>query len=187
MFECSYLCWNREEVQRSDSPHDRTRSREEVQVRGSAVHTHIRRLQGEHARYDTLTWTSTALCVCVLTSMCVLCRLPYQQHALVHQQRVQCELLSASGLLQPQRSACGARGRSRGHHHGCSSGCPGHGTGQNTDTPRPGSSLSLYLVSTLSNSLTAVCKLAAWFWSGPDEGGPQDLQSESQLRGHQEQ
>lgn len=74
-------------------------------------------------------------CVCVLTSVCVLCRLPYQQHALVHQQRVQCELLSASGLLQPERSACGAGGRSRGHHHGCSSGCPGHGTGQNTDTP----------------------------------------------------
>lgn len=127
------------------------------------------------------------VCVCVLTSVCVFCRLPYQQHALVHQQRVQCELLSASGLLQPERSACGARGRSRGHHHGCSSGCPGHSTGQNTDTPRPGSSLPLYPVSTLSNSLTVLCKLAAWFWSGPDEGGPQDLQSESQLRGHQEQ
>ncbi len=46
---CCRLC-NREEVQRSDAPHHRTRSREEVQVWSSSVHTHVRRLQGEHTR-----------------------------------------------------------------------------------------------------------------------------------------
>ncbi len=75
------------------------------------------------------------VCVCELTSVrCVPSRLPYQQHIFVHQQRVQCELLSASGLLQPELSACRARGRSRSHHHGGCSGCAGHSTGQDTHT-----------------------------------------------------
>lgn len=72
--------------------------------------------------------------VCVLTWVCVACRLPYKQYALVHQQRVQRELVSASGLLQPEHSAGGSRGRCRRHQHGCGSGCPGHGTGQNPQT-----------------------------------------------------
>lgn len=72
--------------------------------------------------------------VCVLTWVCVPCRLPYQQHALVHQQRVQRELIAASGLLQPEHSAGRFWGRRWRHQHGCGSGCPGHGTGQNPQT-----------------------------------------------------
>lgn len=72
--------------------------------------------------------------VCLLTAVCVVCRLSHQQYALICQQCLQRELLSASGLLQPECFTCWAWGRSWGHNHGCCSGGPGHGAGQN---PQP--------------------------------------------------
>lgn len=72
-------------------------------------------------------------------------RLPHQQHVCIHQQRLQPQLLSAPGFLQPERSARRTRGRRRRHHLGGGAGRTGHSPGQNP-TPILKSCMSAPLV-----------------------------------------